>query len=69
MSLQMKIVINVDDVLAEKLLNEYGVNASIYAQHGYSGTMVCCESVEDFDKLDSDQDYLEQRLIETTTNF
>ncbi len=70
MSLAMKIAIEVrSDEEARELLKKYGIYASIYARDSYSGTMINCEDIEDYDKMDNDQDYREQRMIETTTNF
>lgn len=69
-SIAMKIAIEVrSDEEARELLNKYGIYASIYARDSYSGTMVNCEDIEDYNKLESDQAYLEERIIQTTTNF
>ena len=68
MSLNMKIVVNHTQI-TENLLKACGINVMIYAQDSYSGTMVCCEDKTDFYKMDNDEEYANQRIVETTTNF
>ncbi len=70
MSWKLKVVIEPSsEEEMNELLEKYGTKASIYGQDSYSGVMVCCDNEDDFKRLESQQDYAEQRIIETTTNF
>jgi len=66
-SFDLKVSINVSEKEAEELLKKYGYKASLYAQWSYAGTMVPCEDLEDFHRLETDQEYAEERIIQTTT--
>lgn len=66
-SFDLKVSINVNETEARELLNKYGHNASLYAQWSYAGTMVYCEDIEDFHRLETDEQYAEERIIQTNT--
>lgn len=70
-SFDLRVCISVNEDEAKELLEKYSIkhgrHSSLYAQYSYDGTMVFCEDIESFNKLNEDQEYAEKRIIETTS--
>jgi hypothetical protein len=50
---------------AEELLKRYSHKASLWATWSYDGTMLECDGFDDFDKLDSDEEYAYERIVQS----
>ena len=68
MSFELNISIsNLTEDEAKALIEKHGFHTQIYGKWSYAGTMVPCEDFDDFHKLETDEKYAEERIIQTNT--